>query len=616
MRAAGLLLGVSLIAVLWIVAFGLPDRLCDELTHRVCEGSPFTIDAGAARLEGWDELVFARAKAYRRRVAGPAAAEAAEVRVKLDPRAMARGEFCLRGIEVRDGVLRPFSLLAESPETAGSEPTDLRFSVPLSVRDCLVQGVGVASLDCIVAGTGPVLSFEKIVASVTNAGFAGVADGWVRYDIDAGVVTGRVATTFEPLLLEPLFAEWGLQELVVFLRRFKVAPAPPAVDTAFRVVTGTNYALSLDSQVRIVDGAYNGVPFMRADGNVHVRHGTNLLAVGVDPLVVVRRDGLVEGRVLVDTVAGTIAYDGASSIQPRELARAIGIFVNDELKPFTFGGAMRIVSGGVVNYSNDLAGSELDVKMAVDSLVYGDLAVRDASGTMHMSGLTNRIGEIGGKFLDGSLFGRGEVVLPARPDGRPSYAFTLRLEKAEFARLAGLRKAAPGEQYRGRLDASLEIEGLAGEGQGKTVRGRGSATIRDGQVFSLPIFGGLSATLAKVIPGLDFVVHQSDAKVDFLLRDGKVLVERIEINGDVLSLVGRGEYSFDGRLDFLIRVKLMKEHTLVGGLLRRLTSPISGLFEFRLVGTADKPDWRLVNFSKDLLEKLGIREKEQEPKAE
>lgn len=612
-RAVAMAIGLLVILALWVVVFGLPDRVCDELTRYACSGGPFSLDAEAARLDGWGELVFTRAKAYRRKVVGPAAGEASEVRVRFDPRAALRGGFVLRGIEVQGGVIRPPALFAKSGQTGAGEPADLRFSVPLSVRNCVVQGVTVPSFTCMLVGSGPVLAFENVVATVTNAGLAGPVEGWVRYNLDDDTVTGAVHTAIEPLLVEPVFMEWGLDDVVSVFRQFTFAAVPPRVDTVFTVRTNADCTLVLDSQVRIQDGSYNGVAFMRADGDVHVRYGRNLLTVGLDPLVVVRRDGLVDGRLLVDIEAGTVSYDGSSSVQPAELAKAIGIFGNGGLKPFTFGGAVRIVSGGTVDYRGDGRKSQLEAKAAFDSLGYRDFTVRGVGGTIRMNGPTNRFESISGQFLDGTVTGRGEVVLPGLPDGRPAYNLSLRLEKAELAKLVAMRKATTGEEYRGRLDATLDIEGLVGEGQAKSVKGRGTIRVRDGQVFSLPVFGGLSATMAKVIPGLDFVMRQSDAKADVVIGDGKITAERVEVAGDVLSLVGRGECTFDGRLDFLVRVTLMKEHSLVGSLLRRLTWPISGLFEFHLVGTLDKPDWRLVNFSKDLLEKLGIRDKDPEP---
>ena len=53
----------------------------------------------------------------------------------------------------------------------------------------------------------------------------------------------------------------------------------------------------------------------------------------------------------------------------------------------------------------------------------------------------------------------------------------------------------------------------------------------------------------------------------------------------------------------------MKEHSLVSKLVRVLTYPISKLFEFRLRGPLDDPKWYPVNFSLDLLERIGLRKR-------
>jgi hypothetical protein len=63
-------------------------------------------------------------------------------------------------------------------------------------------------------------------------------------------------------------------------------------------------------------------------------------------------------------------------------------------------------------------------------------------------------------------------------------------------------------------------------------------------------------------------------------------------------------------MDFHVRVKLMKDNNVVARLVRVLTFPISKLFEFRLRGTLDDPHWYPVNFSGDLLEKIGLRKAE------
>jgi hypothetical protein len=56
-----------------------------------------------------------------------------------------------------------------------------------------------------------------------------------------------------------------------------------------------------------------------------------------------------------------------------------------------------------------------------------------------------------------------------------------------------------------------------------------------------------------------------------------------------------------------VQVKLLKDDPLIAKVVRLITWPLSKLFEFRLTGTLDAPRWYPVNFSGELLEKLGLK---------
>jgi hypothetical protein len=170
----------------------------------------------------------------------------------------------------------------------------------------------------------------------------------------------------------------------------------------------------------------------------------------------------------------------------------------------------------------------------------------------------------------------------------------------------------PAQDYRGRVSGRFDVSGLVEDRTGEALTGEGAIRIKDGRVFMLPLFGGLSQALARVIPGLDFVLRQTDARAEFVIRNREARSTEIQVEGDVLSLTGRGAYRFDGGLDFYAQVQLMKHQTLVAKVLRTLTYPLSKLFEFRLRGTLDEPDWYPLNFSPELFERLGLKAAEED----
>ncbi len=160
------------------------------------------------------------------------------------------------------------------------------------------------------------------------------------------------------------------------------------------------------------------------------------------------------------------------------------------------------------------------------------------------------------------------------------------------------------------MSAEFLIEGMTGKDTIGSLKGHGALRISDGRVFMMPVFGGLSEFMTKIIPGLDLVLKQSDLKTKFVIDKGYIITDKVAVEGDVLSLKAYGSYMLKGDLDFDVQVKLLKEHTFGGKVVRFITYPISKLFEFSLKGSLTDPHWYPENFSLDLLEKIGFGKKE------
>jgi hypothetical protein len=608
-RTVLLVIGLAVAAVLWIRVFGLPDRLCDEMMQWAGGAGVFALEAESIRLDRWDRLEIRGVRAYRKRVVGPACAEAESVRVDLDLGAIRRRAFCIRSVEVAGAIVRPLAFFAPASCEGGGGPPDLRFDVPVKVSGGQVQGVSVREFSCRVVGAGPDLRFENMAGTLSHGGMEGPVQADIGCSLVTGLVTGRVVTAFHPLLLEPVFLEWKLFFLPTLFRRFDFGATAPDVDAGFSVRPNVTPDLDIEAQVRLREGTYRGVPFMRADGMVHVHFsgGTNL-TVGVAPLAIIRRDGVGEGQFVVDVTDETVTFDGVASMHPRAVARMVDVFTHDELKPFRFDGASRIAAKGRVDYRESQDRTAFTTTVDLKNVAFRDFLFEEMQLALDVRGRTNTITGIQGRFAEGAFAGTGEVIVPVREEDPPSYRIRVRLEDANFTRFLEERKVKVEAGIRGHLHAEADLSGLAGEGQGKTVRGRGVVRVREGRVFSLPLFGGLSTILARLIPGLDFVLRQTDATAEFVVRNGRIVCDPVSIEGDVLSIEGRGEATLDGKLDFNVRVTLMKDNTLVGKLVRSLTYPLSWLFEFRLRGTIDNPEWYPVNFSRDLLERVGLKD--------
>jgi len=130
------------------------------------------------------------------------------------------------------------------------------------------------------------------------------------------------------------------------------------------------------------------------------------------------------------------------------------------------------------------------------------------------------------KIFDGILTGSAEFVLPSPGETNVAYKADIELDRSNAAKvLKAFSDEVP--DIKGLLYTSLKLEGMLGAENLDKTTGTGSIGIKDGSVFSLPIFGGLTAIMEKIIPGLDFVLKQSDLKANFQIRDNKIITDCI-----------------------------------------------------------------------------------------
>ncbi|OVE73494.1 hypothetical protein BVX94_03735, partial [bacterium B17] len=370
--------------------------------------------------------------------------------------------------------------------------------------------------------------------------------------------------------------------------------------------------LKVDGEAWLADLKYLGVDLLKADAGVNVTLSPTVSTVTIDPLILLRSgEGLAEVALNVDLKKDIVTFRGDANMNPLAVALITGAFKEDFLDDFRFGQNAYVSAKGVVGYK-DKTLTTVNCTIRSDTLDYQKFPFRDCTVNVEVNGCTNNINEIEGKLFGGDVAASGVFVFP--PDGsgmNDIYSLHWNLKDADFdafmsSNLVGSKK----KDYEGVFSCEGFLQGPPGWKKRNQLTGGGVLKVRKGRVFMMPVFGGLSRYLTKIIPGLDFVLRQSDADLEFKLAEGKVNCSRVSIKGNVISLKAKGHCTLDKTLDFNVKVTLMKEHTVVGKLLQMLSYPVSKLFEFRLTGTFDDSRWYLENFSKDLLDKLGLTDSE------
>lgn len=584
---------------LYLARQGCPPWLSEWMLAHASRGS-YVIRAESIRWKPYRQIELDNIEIYKKGLVGPPGMEAARCAVDVSFWSWLKGLSPVRKVTVENGTVRPPLLLRRGtpqPRRVG-RPSAFTFEA----TGLRVAELPVNRMRCEAVSDGWVTRLERLAVDVEGERRVTGSLGYSKVD---RVLTGDLAARMNPRGLLSIVDRFDLDFLGRLIRRFEFSSTVPRWDMTFSRGF-RDHTLSLDMDFWAADCAYRGVALVRTDGHARLRLSPDRRTVRVSPLLVVREEGHARGHFTVNGDAGEVSFEGVSDMDPKALAGLIGVGDSPFLERLSFDGHVRITAAGRASYRvrND---AEFSGTMVGNGIGIGKFVTDSCRCNFRVSGPTNTLADITGRMYGGALRGRVEVVWPEGNRTNVLYRVDGAVHRADFEQVTARLMGLTNQNYRGSLSVSGSVQGLAGKGQAGTAAGKGTVRVSNGRVFLLPVFGGFSRMMTRIIPGLDFMLRQTDAQADLVVRDSRVHAEKVDIAGDVLSLSGDGDLFFDKRLEFTVQVTLMKEHTLVARVVRALTYPISKFFEFRLHGTVQDPLWEPFRFPSQLLEKLGLK---------
>jgi hypothetical protein len=163
---------------------------------------------------------------------------------------------------------------------------------------------------------------------------------------------------------------------------------------------------------------------------------------------------------------------------------------------------------------------------------------------------------------------------------------------------------------RGQLSGAFELSADAKAEFWKSVQGGGRINIKDGHLADVPFLGGFSRLVQSAFSSFT-LFSLTSFSADYTLHDSAIWSDNAQLGGALLSARGRGSYSPENGLDFVVAAEPFRPtdnedkewyqlnrwatDALKGG-----AAPFMRLFEFQLSGPLDKPEWRFVNLPKEV----------------
>ncbi len=487
-------------------------------------------------------------------------------------------------LEMDFPVVREFRLVLDRPEVLGVKPERVALQVTLHRRWAALDDI---HLDWFPAnGSRPSL------------------DGRFRVDLDTQKVTGEVRGLATQAQVRPLLESLDIVSSLPYIDAFTDIPEPIPVRSSYEIdLARGDFGMGLKLQPTM--GKYSGVAMDRADGSIGVYtaiRGTNCnvrldigLVSAVDPQGRKLSGGI--GLSQRDNVV-RLSYDIHSELAYEDALKITGFLTPEDLSPIECYTAPVISMKGTSGVSlADLGHNNLAFDVSLRQGAFLGFKLNDASARFTLKGDVFDFQEVSATGrTGGKMTARGSLCIPTFDANRATFTTRVDYANGSLEELADFLKFDLGERD-GRVNAWCELAGPASTNFASRLNGQGHVEVSEGHLAQMKLFAGLTSLLADKVPGVGFLVNQSQASADFTITNGVFRSDNVYIEGGVVSLKGWGTYDMAAdNLDFMVRVQFMKKESLMGKIIHPVTFPFTKLLlEFRATGPIDAPNWDYIS---------------------
>lgn len=234
-------------------------------------------------------------------------------------------------------------------------------------------------------------------------------------------------------------------------------------------------------------------------------------------------------------------------------------------------------------------------ELALDSLTYKNFQLTEVLGPMWVDNNRVLLGSwaearvpgktprrISGKLLNGSLLGDFQSSL----GGVPRYLLRASINEADLGQFARLHLSGR-QKLEGKVQGQVELQGV-GRGT-NAMSGAGQLRIYDADIYELPQMVSMLKILS-VRPPDSTGFTKSD--IDFRIQGENILLDRINFNGDAISLIGQGHIRPDRQVNLTFHAMVGRDEFQVPILRGVLGEASQQIMQIHIEGPLESPSLR------------------------
>ena len=493
------------------------------------------------------------------------------------------------------------------PTTEVPKPDPIEFEMPeapefrLVLESPSILGICPEEVSARIRTRRRRLEFGDVSVSLPDRDCSTRLKGDFALDLDAQKAAGELHGAVKQSQIRPFLEVMDVPSALPYMDAFTEVPepVPSSVKVEVDLPTGD---LDLKIDLRPKMGRYNGVAMDRAEGGLDVQtrlgESNRTFRVKVNlPLALDNEGRKLSGWLAVADSSGQprLEFDVKSDLAFEDAVNMVGLLDPAKLKILKCDTAPHLVLAGTSGTSADdldanaITGTATLVHGAIDGFRVSNLSASYALKRDILDLDVKATGKTGGMLSWQERIDLVGFDGDARFSSKGSYV------GGSLEELADALSFDLGERN-GRVDMDMELSGLADVTELSTLNGKGSLKITDGHLAQMKLFAGLTELLADKIPGVSFLVNQTQASTDFTITNGVFVSNNVYIEGGLVSLKGWGQYDMVAdNLDFTVRVQFLKNESLMGKIVHPVTFPFTKLLlEFKVDGPIDEPKWRYI----------------------
>lgn len=276
--------------------------------------------------------------------------------------------------------------------------------------------------------------------------------------------------------------------------------------------------------------------------------------------------------------------NAAGTGEPQTIARIIGPKTAQAMEPYHFLAPPTVRVDGVIPLRGN-EGADLHVQLIKGGpFVWWKYRTPRITGRIVWLGDHLLLQDVRADCYGGD--GAGEADFDFRPVKGTDFQFSAFVTNADVH--ACMADVVPGtNRLEGLLSGWLQIT-HANSDDWRQTQGRGGASLHDGLIWEIPVFGVLSQPLDAIMPGLG-KSRAGQASATFVITNGVADSEDLEIQAWIARLRYNGTVDLQGRLDARVTAELLRNTWFIGPLMSVALWPVSKMFEYKVTGTLSDP---------------------------